>query len=150
MDPSPEILERVGREVLETMAFMFVMPGMESEEEKGPYSTVLVEFSGHAKGLLVLQMPDEILPELAANMLGDDEAEPEPGQQMDALGELANVICGNLLAEMAGPEPVFDLVSPVIITDVSELEKKIGSGKKTRAFLPLEEGWVELALVLLD
>lgn len=50
---------------------------------------------------------------LAANMLGldsDDDLANERGE--DSLKELLNVGCGNLLTELAGPDPVFDLEVP--------------------------------------
>ena len=52
-----------------------------------------------------------MLPGLAANMLGVDEA-PGSAEQADALGELANVLCGNLLPAIAGEQHVFILEAP--------------------------------------
>jgi hypothetical protein len=60
----------------------------------------------------VLTVDEAMMPALAANMLGVDEPPPPPADQRDALGELANVLCGNLLPEIAGTEHVFLLAAP--------------------------------------
>jgi CheY-specific phosphatase CheX len=51
---------------------------------------------------------------LAANMLGQANAPPEE-QQHDALGEVANVVCGNLLPRIAGAKEVFQLGPPQLV-----------------------------------
>ena len=72
---------------------------------------VTVSFNGPLSGRLVLRASSEILPGIAENMLGAD-AEYPAAIQRDALGELANVICGNLLPMMGGAEAVFVLSAP--------------------------------------
>jgi CheY-specific phosphatase CheX len=70
-----------------------------------------VEFSGPMRGTLVLSVGEGILPSLAANMLGADVA-PDDAMQLDALGELANVICGSVLPALGGPRAIFALAAP--------------------------------------
>ena len=72
---------------------------------------VTVSFRGPLSGRLVLRASSEILPDIAANMLGADGEYPLAVQR-DALGELANVICGNLLPMIGGAEAVFVLSAP--------------------------------------
>ena len=72
---------------------------------------VTVSFRGPLSGRLVLRASSEILPGVAANMLGADGEYPLAVQR-DALGELANVICGNLLPMIGGAEAVFVLSAP--------------------------------------
>ena len=84
---------------------------MEAEpgEEKGTDGiAVQVGFHGPFTGAVRLEMSAAVLPMLAANMLAMDG---EPGRvlQMDALGELANIVCGNVLPALAGPRAVFNL-----------------------------------------
>ena len=63
-----------------------------------------------------MMVSTSIVPELASNMLGLDMADgpASPGQQEDALKELMNVICGNLLPEIAGCEAIFNVGAPEI------------------------------------
>jgi hypothetical protein len=74
-------------------------------------AAVGVTFSGPFQGRLILAVYGGILPTMLANMLGEEEA-VSLGAQHDALGELANVICGNILPGIAGDRATFDLGSP--------------------------------------
>jgi len=112
-------LQRVFAEVLEQLAFMFADP---AEDEFQPAADGLVRasmsFRGPFGGGLTLTVPREMAPLLAANVLGlepDDELVLQA--PYDALKELLNVTCGNLLTAIAGDEPVFDLTVP----EISEL-----------------------------
>ncbi|MGV3709532.1 MAG: chemotaxis protein CheX [Gemmatimonas sp.] len=72
---------------------------------------VSVSFNGPLSGRLVVRASSEILPGIAENMLGADGDYPFAVQR-DALGEIANVICGNLLPRIGGAEAVFVLSAP--------------------------------------
>jgi CheY-specific phosphatase CheX len=75
---------------------------------------VRVAFSGPFRGYLLIKVCGGLLPMLAANMLGQANAPPEE-QQHDALGEVANVVCGNLLPRIAGAKEVFQLGPPQLV-----------------------------------
>ncbi len=112
-----EQIEQVFTEVMEQMAFIFVDPA-EAEELPDDVAGLLrvsMAFGGAAEGSLTLLTGAGVCTELAANITGDDEAaatDPEVGRQ--ALMELLNVICGQLLTTVAGSAPVFDLTPPLI------------------------------------
>lgn len=72
---------------------------------------VSVSFNGPLSGRLVLRASSDILPGIAENMLGADGKYPFAVQR-DALGELANVICGNVLPMIGGAQAVFVLSAP--------------------------------------
>ena len=74
-------------------------------------AVVSVAFRGPLSGRLILRVSSVILPDLTANMLGSQVAS-DTSLQRDALGELANVICGNLLPQVAGSGTVFMLSAP--------------------------------------
>jgi CheY-specific phosphatase CheX len=145
MQATDHILHGVGKQVLENLSFLLIMPGL--GEEPGPPSEdslmACVKFKGHFSGRLVAIVPKAILSELAHNMLGLEMGEPVNGrQQIDALGELANVITGNVLGKMAGPEPVFNLEPPKIMRKVAFHDTD------TVVRLPVDEEVVELRLHL--
>ena len=59
---------------------------------------------------------------VSANMLGTDEDSDDASEaSIDALKEALNIFCGNLLTEMAGEEPVFDLGTPQVLESLSEM-----------------------------
>ena len=102
-------------DVLEKMAFMFgdeanaeVLP----EPEEG-YVQAHMTFTGPMAGSITMAVAGEMCPELAANILGaeaDDDRALEKSR--DALKELLNITCGQILTAIAGDEPVFDLSVP--------------------------------------
>ena len=112
-----DLLREHFSEILENLAFMFVE---DTEDGKVPgYPGAAVEvamgFKGPFTGELVMAVPEEMCPELAANVLGlnaDDEL--ILNNPYDALKELLNVTCGNMLTAIAGEEPVFDLSIPEV------------------------------------
>lgn len=112
-----ETVYRVAADTLESLALMFLVPEDESPQPRPRCNTyVAASFTGPFDGVLTLAVSDSILPELAANMLGlEDGHGATPEQQEDALKELANVVCGNLLPAIAGKEPVFHIGAPEVL-----------------------------------
>lgn len=93
----------------------FVFPTKENDLpdiETSECSSVLVEFNGELDGGLILTVEDEALSLIAKNMLGEDHA-IDSDMAHDVLGELANVICGNVLPEITGTQHIFKLSAPV-------------------------------------
>ena len=77
----------------------FLLPDDGVSEEQGGASfraSARIHFRGPSEGYLCIRLYGGFLPELTANMLGEEEIPSEEGQA-DVLGELSNVICGNLL-----------------------------------------------------
>lgn len=126
---------------LEEMGFLFAMEAEPGEEKGTDGVAVQVGFRGPSTGAVRLEMSASILPMLAANMLAMDG---EPGRilQMDALGELANIVCGNVLPGLAGPRAVFDLDHPAAPTGPLEGELLASS------LVVMDGGWAEARLVV--
>ena len=145
-------LYRVAEEVLASLAFMLPVPPEETsqqgDEQRSPTCAASVGFTGDASGSVMLAAWEEMLPQLAANMLGLPEGDPEatPDQQQDALMELANVICGNLLTEIWGPEAACTLSPPRSLGQDQCGEAGCGKPPAAAARLHLCEGRIELAL----
>lgn len=110
-----ETLSQVFSEVAENLAFMFIEAPEDDmpPEPDGPCVVSEMTFTGPSSGKLALAVPEALCPVIAANVLGielDDEL--AMAESHDALNELLNVTCGNLLTALAGDEPVFDLTVP--------------------------------------
>ncbi len=117
-----ETLTRVFTEVLEQLAFMFVEPA-DADDAPAPPDPVSarMSFRGPCAGTVTLAVPREMAPVLAANVLGldpDDDLGVQAAR--DALKELLNVTCGNLLTAIAGDEPIFDLTVPEVADTTTE------------------------------
>lgn len=73
---------------------------------------VAVAFRGPVTGHVTVHVTRDVMHALGANMLGATD-DPAPEVLQDALGEVANVIAGNVLPAVAGREQLFDLAAPV-------------------------------------
>ena len=104
-----EALHNAAVTAFEELAFVFPMPELEPAPALDR-TAAIVDFDGHRSGRLVLLVSDGLLPVIAANMLGDTE--PSREEQLDALKEVANVICGNVLPSIDGPRAIFRLHAP--------------------------------------
>ena len=81
-------------------------------------------------------LPKEMCTELAASVWGverDDAVIAEKG--IDAVKEMLNVICGNILTEIAGSEPVFNLSVPASRELDAAAWKSLASQGTTVAFM---------------
>jgi CheY-specific phosphatase CheX len=126
----------------EELAFMFCTPELLDEVmECKPQATASVTFSGPMSGKLVVSLCGEMLSELASNMLGQEES-PSEREQLDALGEVANVICGNILPKVTGSDEVFRIDAP----DVAAGSGPDRAGASACISVPLSIGRADLAL----
>jgi hypothetical protein len=94
---------------------------------------VSVEFEGPFSGKLLVKLCGGLLPLIAANMLGEEDV-PSKSLQYDALGEIANVICGNMLPGIAGSKDIFRVRAPkmdesVDLPPVAEVQVGLGLGR---------------------
>lgn len=131
-------LKRVYCDVIEKMAFMFGDVAQAGELPESPPPAILahISFDGLIEGTLALAVPKAMGAELAANALGVDRDDPAASEKAeDSVKELLNVVCGNLLTEIAGEDPVFDLSIPEIV-ELSEAGwKKIENDRDSVAFI---------------
>lgn len=153
MNVQPADLCRVAKEVLETIAFVFVaQPPRGGPPVAEEQMSAVVGFDGSSTGAVRLVLPTSAAREMAATMLGlDSQDSLRSGQVADAVGELANVIAGNLLRVMAGPTAIFRLSSPAARHHAAgeasiALADPEGAASQTGTLF-LESGWVELSVV---
>jgi hypothetical protein len=140
------LLAQVAEDTFASMTFLLPaeLPAG-AEDSPGPSRWASVDFAGPFGGRLTLAVPQALVPALAANMLGLEGERPTPLQERDALAELANVICGNLLPIVATPQDVFNVGSPrVAPPDVRPPESEEPPAAAVRVCF--EEGCVRLEL----
>lgn len=149
---SPSVLEEGLRdavaEVLEKMFFIRILEDTQDAEavsESGvdavpvPEIAVRLNFHGQPSGRLSLHLNRDAAKSIAADFLGEDEAELERRQIEEVVCELTNMICGAVLSRVESTV-TFRLDPPVIGTATdSDLELPetamhafpIGSGELT-------------------
>jgi len=112
-----EIIENVFCDVFENLAFMFGEPmSKDAFEANGiEHTHAHISFAGARTGEIVLIVPDDMCPEIAANVLGVDPDDEQVDELAgDALKEMINIICGRLLTDLESKDLVFDLSVPAI------------------------------------
>jgi len=105
-------------------------------------AVVSVAFDGAHTGCLTLRVSDDVFRALAENMLGLDGDDAEPWR-WDALGEMANVICGNALPYILGTHACLTLAPPArgappASRSASHVELEVEAGR-ARILLELAE-----------
>lgn len=129
----------------------FLMPVMGAplpDERTAPDAVVRVPFEGPLTGIFLLEAYGGLPAVLAANMLGADEA---PGllAQMDAVCEIANVVCGNVLPRLSGSPKAFRIGAPELLCEW-ELVHWVRRPASAEVFVGFEEGGVWARLFLAD
>jgi hypothetical protein len=128
----------------------FILPSFDlTDAQRAARSdaTVEITFQGRFSGRLVLSLFGPILAVMAGNMLGEAESAVSRETQVDALGELANVICGNVLPEIAGDRETFFLTPPVLLKAPLGPPDP-GAGIVSDVWVGLDEGRAEVRLYL--
>ena len=130
-------------EAFEQLGFM--LPTEENTWEPAsipPEHAVLVGFHGALEGRLVVRVYGDVAGMLAGNMLGDDHA-PD-AIHADAVGELANVICGNALPRIAGEQALINIDTPRPLRPPPQRQ----ASPSARIGIGLESGWADIELFL--
>ncbi len=131
----------------EELGFILPSPDLTTTQRQAPGRAVVsVEFHGPLQGKLWVALYGNILSLLTANMLGEDTI-PSEQQQQDALQEICNVICGNMLPKIAGTEAVFQIGTPEYHAFSTSIVEQFTSASST-ATIGLDEGRADLCLVL--
>lgn len=107
-------LWKAGASTFEELGFLFVESHLTREQADAPITwRASVQFTGPVVGKLDVGFSSALADELAANMLGAPA--PIAGDlTRDALGEIANVVCGNLVPSLGRADDVFHLGPPTV------------------------------------
>jgi hypothetical protein len=113
MTPSTQFqLYPTAAATFEELAMLFPSDVLTDEQMALPFTAgVSVRFYGPKSGRLEVRTSEGIVPALTENMLGADGA-VDLQLQTDALGELGNVLCGNVVSAMTNGVGVFHLHPP--------------------------------------
>lgn len=126
---------------------VFLLPDIPPDEiqRRQPVEAVAsIEFTGPARGLLRIHAGEGLLPRLTANMMGTDIA--SESLQLDAFGEIANVICGQVLPAL-DPSSAFEHGPPVVVTGAGSALAS-SDEPSARVELGIESSRAELLLFL--
>ena len=114
-DSNKNILLEVLTEIFEEFAFVFLEE--ESDDGAPPDDDALLAEIGFSSsrrsGKLILAASRSLCSEVAENVLGEEDQENLPwNASRNALQELVNIACGNILARLYGTKENFELSVP--------------------------------------
>ena len=130
-------LHAAAARIFEELCFMMEEEG--PDEAASPMRSASVSFRGGLDGTLVVSVSDGMLSSVVSNMLGDEAVSEE--SLRDGLGELANVICGNLMPMVVGEGAVVRLDAP-------QLAEPPSGEPSASSLLHFESGDARVALYL--
>lgn len=140
-------LSRATTATFEELALLFPETELSPDQAAAPLDiAVSVDFRGPLTGRLVVRASTNILPTIAANMLGAEASTQQPLQR-DALGEIGNVICGHVLPLIAGADKIFNLAAPVV-HDGGDLPLREQDEPSAQVQFGVEDGRAEVLLFL--
>ena len=134
------------RAAFEQLCFMFDMPELAESQAGDPVAAVAeVRFRGGTSGRLVLETTAPLFAAAAAQMLGTGQTTLQ--QQQDAIGELANVICGNVLPALSRRAQRYSIGRPAIIRDIPGYRRRVAVPEAS-ASVNFDQGRASVALYL--
>jgi CheY-specific phosphatase CheX len=96
------LMEGAVSEVLEAMFFIAPEGGQADAAEGCQASWICsqLNFTGRPSGSFGILVPPETAAMIAENFLGDEESNLTSAQAVEVIGELTNMVCGTLLANL--------------------------------------------------
>jgi hypothetical protein len=133
-----DFLYRAAVETLESLCSM--VPVLDSPRAAAPREAAVgVAFEGSRRGRLDLAFHGKAATDVAARLTGEA---PDSADGQDALAEVANVICGNVLPALFGSESLFRMGR----ADPPPDGERAGPGPLAFARVPFSSGLVELSV----
>lgn len=106
-----KILEEIALNTFEDICFMYPMPELKDAQEKMKLEAVAeARYHGDHSGSLRIETRGGLLSAVAANILGNS---PDLSRsKKDALGEIANIICGNIVPYLGRGKKGYKIEAP--------------------------------------
>jgi len=154
----PQFLEKVTT-ILETMFFLIVEPiedpirggemekGAEVQDSDASFVKGTIGLQGKKKGTIRLYLPQTLAQKMAEDFLGLEEDVIAQNQVLDMIGELINVIAGNLISCIGG-QGEFTLTMPRAETSPAPPAGNKTAGEEMDLYFQAEEGWGKLEIRL--
>lgn len=126
----------------EETCFMYIMPELEDIQDKLPIEAVAeIKYRGNFTGKLLIEIRGGLLEAIAVNMLGHEN--PTLQQKQDALGEIANIICGNVIPALGSKGGEYKIESPCLIRE-DQIQKNLLGEPLAHTILNLNQGRADL------
>lgn len=126
------VLESTSITTFEDVCFMYPAPELKNEQKKLKQEAVAeVKYKGDHTGRLLIETYGDLFSAIAANMLSDES--PSLLKKKDALGEIANIICGNVVTSLGRIKKGYEIGHPRSLKKNEWLKEK----KTDKAFVEI-------------
>jgi CheY-specific phosphatase CheX len=118
------LLKEAAIRTFENICFMFVEPDLEDTQKNLALEAAAeVKFRGNYSGKLIIESRGGLSLAIAVNMLSNNH--PGSQQKKDALGEIANIICGNVVPALGRRKELgYKIESPVFLKKIELMKMK--------------------------
>jgi len=126
----------------EETCYLYPVPELKDIQELLPLEAAAeVKYRGDFTGRILIETRGGLFRAIAVNMLSNQD--PTGAQKMDALGEIANIICGNVIPALGGASQGYRIEAPKIIP-LSEAQNNLLGEPLVWTVLNLNQGRVDL------
>jgi len=133
-------------EVIEELALV-VVEEPETRPEFSPDTVAWIEVTGSITGQIIVRCRRELGILLASNLLGIDPEDAQAQEKAsDAIGEMLNVICGNLITNFFGAEKTFNVSIPRVADIESAPENNTNWAMQETFFFLFDSHPIEFVL----
>ena len=124
-----EMVTQVTRDVFETM----ITPDLQVDGGAGWRSEIsaMIGLAGEQSGMVVIHAPGATAQFIAGSMLGDESAQFSAAELRDTMGEVANMVAGNIKAWFAEHGVNCALSVPTVISGDQFEVKVLAGGKRS-------------------
>ena len=139
------VLKESTIKTFEDICFIYQVPELKDDQKNMALEAVAeVNFRGNFTGKLVIETRGGLFSAIAANMLSNDV--PEDRQKKDALGEVANIICGNVVPSLGRSEPEYKIEGPRCLNKDDLLKEEKQEKPLAEITLNFNQGRVDIKL----
>ena len=126
----------------EDVCFMYTAPELKDTQKNLTLEAASeVKFRGDFTGRLVIETRGGLFSAIAANILSSEI--PSSQKKKDALGEIANIICGNILPYLSHSRQGYKIESPTSLKK-DEIKKEMKEKPMAEITLNFNEGRADI------
>jgi len=135
-------LKTAGMKAFEETCYLYPVPELKEVQEMLPMeAAVEVKYRGDFTGRILIEARGGLSQAIAVNMLSSQD--PSEEQKMDALGEIANIICGNVIPALGGISQGYRIEAPRCIP-LNEVQNNLLGEPLVSMVLNLNQGRADL------
>jgi CheY-specific phosphatase CheX len=138
-----KVLKEATVSTFEDICFIYQVPELKDiQKNMALEAAAEVKYLGDYTGKLVIETRGGLFSAIAANMLSNDL--PTSRQKKDALGEIANIICGNIVPSLGRSERGYKIQSPRSLSKDELLKEERQDKPLAEVTLNLNQGRADI------